>query len=237
MQAYGLALDRRLGEEVEYPINYNVTGALRLGHSRERMQEFAHVAAMARANGVEMDLCTPAELQALNPFIELHELAGGLWDPLDGDIDPAQVTQALAKGARTAGGRILRFCPATGVPPLLLVDEEGETPMLRGIITDRDLRTRALSEALASETPISEIMSEGLITIRSSAFIFEAMLTMLHNNVHHLPVMDRDEVRGVIALSDIVKYERQNSLPLVRNHYHHPEGKGRPQDHREGAAP
>ena len=115
MQAYGLALDRRLGEEVEYPINYNVTGALRLGHSRERMQEFAHVAAMARANGVEMDLCTPAELQALNPFIELHELAGGLWDPLDGDIDPAQVTQALAKGARTAGGRILRFCPATGV--------------------------------------------------------------------------------------------------------------------------
>ena len=115
MQAYGLAMYRKLGAEVDYPINYNVTGALRLGHSRERMQEFAHVAAMARVQGIEMDLCTPAELQDLNPFIELHDLTGGLWDPLDGDIDPAQVTQALAKGARAAGGRILRFTPATGV--------------------------------------------------------------------------------------------------------------------------
>ena len=119
-----------------------------------------------------------------------------------------------------------RIMTDNGVSALLLMDEEGETPMLRGIITDRDLRTRALSEALASETPISEIMSEGLITIRSSAFIFEAMLTMLHNNVHHLPVMDRDEVRGVVALSDIVKYESQSSLYLVSNIYHQQDVKG-----------
>ncbi|MBC7183071.1 MAG: cyclic nucleotide-binding domain-containing protein, partial [Marinobacter sp.] len=49
-----------------------------------------------------------------------------------------------------------RIMTDNGVSALLLMDEEGETPMLRGIITDRDLRTRALSEALASETPISE---------------------------------------------------------------------------------
>ena len=113
-----------------------------------------------------------------------------------------------------------RIMTENGVSALLLMDEEGEKPLLKGIITDRDLRTRALSEALASETPISEIMSEDLITIRSNMFIFEAMLTMLHNNVHHLPVMDRDEVRGVIALSDIVKYESQSSLYLVSNIYH-----------------
>lgn len=119
-----------------------------------------------------------------------------------------------------------RIMTDNGVSALLLMDEEGEKPILKGIITDRDLRTRALSEALASETPISEIMSEDLITIRSNAFIFEAMLTMLHNNVHHLPVMDRDEVRGVIALSDIVKYESQSSLYLVSNIYHQHDVKG-----------
>lgn len=113
-----------------------------------------------------------------------------------------------------------RIMTEQGVSALLLMDEEGEKPLLRGIITDRDLRTRALSEALPSETPISEIMSEDLITIGSSVFIFEAMLTMLHNNVHHLPVMEGDEVRGVIALSDIVKYESQSSLYLVSNIYH-----------------
>jgi dimethylglycine dehydrogenase len=40
---------------------------------------------------------------------------GALYDPADGDIDPAQLTQALAKGARDLGATILRFCPATGV--------------------------------------------------------------------------------------------------------------------------
>ncbi|AOY89220.1 cyclic nucleotide-binding protein [Marinobacter salinus] len=113
-----------------------------------------------------------------------------------------------------------------GVSALLLMDNDGDRPLLKGIITDRDLRTRAVTEALPSETPISEIMSEGPITIRDTAFIFEAMLTMLHNNVHHLPVMDRDEVRGVIALSDIVKYESQSSLYLVSNIYHQKTVKG-----------
>ena len=110
-----------------------------------------------------------------------------------------------------------RIMTDQGVSALLLMDEEGESSLLKGIITDRDLRTRAVTEALPSETPVSDIMSEDLITIRASAFIFEAMLTMLHNNVHHLPVMDGDEVRGVIALSDIVKYESQSSLYLVSN--------------------
>ena len=49
------------------------------------------------------------------PFLETHDLVGGLWDPDDGDIDPAQLTQALAKGARRLGAKIERFCPATGV--------------------------------------------------------------------------------------------------------------------------
>jgi CBS domain-containing protein len=113
-----------------------------------------------------------------------------------------------------------RIMTEQSVSALLLMDENGDTPKLAGIITDRDLRTRAISKALASETPISEIMTENLITIRTTTFIFEAMLTMLHNNVHHLPVMDKDEVRGVIDLSDIVKYESQSSLYLVNNIHH-----------------
>jgi len=119
-----------------------------------------------------------------------------------------------------------RIMTEQGVSALLLMDEEGERPSLRGIITDRDLRTRAVTEALPSETPISEIMSEGLITTKAQSFIFEAMLTMLHNNVHHLPVMDNGEVRGVIALADIVKYESQSSLYLVSNIYHQNDVKG-----------
>ncbi|MFK7744775.1 MAG: FAD-dependent oxidoreductase [Roseobacter sp.] len=115
MQRYSAAMYRTLGEDVGYPMNYHVTGAIRLAHSKERMQEFEKVASMGRYQGLTMDVCTPDELKEHNPFMETHELAGGLWDPLDGDIDPAQLTQALAKGAREAGGHIERFCPVTGM--------------------------------------------------------------------------------------------------------------------------
>ena len=115
MQRYSASLYRTLGDDVGYPMNYHVTGSVRLAHGRERMQEFERVAGMGRYQGLEMDVLSPDELREKHPFMEIHDLAGGLWDPLDGDMDPAQLTQALAKGARDAGARIERFCPATGI--------------------------------------------------------------------------------------------------------------------------
>ena len=115
MQRYGLEMYRTLGQDVDYPMNYHVTGSLRLAHSKERMMEFERVASMGAYQGLDMGMLTPAELKEYNPFMEVHDLQGGMWDPLDGDIDPAQLTQAMAKGARDAGGRIERFCPVTGI--------------------------------------------------------------------------------------------------------------------------
>jgi dimethylglycine dehydrogenase len=103
MQRYGLEMYRTLGADVDYPMNYHVTGSLRLAHSKERMMEFERVASMGAYQGLEMGMLTSSELREYNPFMEIHDLEGGMWDPLDGDIDPAQLTQALAKGAR--GGR------------------------------------------------------------------------------------------------------------------------------------
>ena len=115
MQAYSVALYQRLGAEADYPINYHVTGSLRLAHSRARMEEFRHVAAMAKHIGVEMEILDNEEMRTLYPFLETHGLEGGLLDPLDGDIDPAQLTQALAAAARAKGAQIIRFAPVVGV--------------------------------------------------------------------------------------------------------------------------
>src|SRR5690606_6027851 len=65
--------------------------------------------------GMDIDILGPGEIRDKYPFIETHDLKGALYDPNDGDIDPAQLTQALAKGARDMGATILRFTPATGV--------------------------------------------------------------------------------------------------------------------------
>lgn len=115
MQRYSADLYRRLAAEVDYPMNYHVTGSVRLGHSRARLQEFQRVVGMGRYQGMDLSILAPDEIKAIYPFLETHDLTGALHDPHDGDIDPAQLTQALAKGARMMGARIERFCPATGV--------------------------------------------------------------------------------------------------------------------------
>jgi len=115
IQRYSTELYARLGEEVDYPMNYHQTGSIRLAHSKERMQEFERACSMGRYQGIKMELFTPDQAKEAYPFLETHDLAGALYDPTDGDIDPAQVTQALAKGARDMGAQVIRFCPATGV--------------------------------------------------------------------------------------------------------------------------
>lgn len=115
MQRYSTELYRGLAEAVDYPMNYHVTGSIRLAHGRERMQEFDRACGMGRHQGMALEILSPAEAKERHPFLELHDLAGALYDPSDGDIDPAQLTQALAKGARDLGARIHRFRPATGL--------------------------------------------------------------------------------------------------------------------------
>jgi len=115
MQRYSLDMYRTLADDVDYPMNYHVTGALRLGHTKQRKQEFEQVCAQAQAMGLPLEMLGIEDMKNYNPFVETHDLSAVLWDPLDGDIDPAQLTQALAKGARDLGAKIERFCPATGV--------------------------------------------------------------------------------------------------------------------------
>lgn len=115
MQRYSAELYRGLAAEVDYPMNYHVTGSIRLAHGRERMREFRRARGMGRYQGMAIDVIGPDEIRTRYPFIETHDLAGALYDPNDGDIDPAQLTQALAKGARDLGAKIVRFCPVTAV--------------------------------------------------------------------------------------------------------------------------
>ena len=115
MQRYSTELYRGLSKEVNYPMNYHVTGSVRLAHSEERMMEFQRAKGMGIYQGMDIDVIGLSELKSKYPFIQTHDLKGALFDPNDGDIDPAQLTQALAKGARDLGADIIRFCSATGI--------------------------------------------------------------------------------------------------------------------------
>jgi len=115
LQHYSTQLYAELAKDPEYPINYHQTGSIRLAQNQSRMEEFHHVSAMANAMGVEYEMLDLAEMKKRNPFLEDHDLEGALWDPYDGDIDPSQLTQALASASRKMGGEINRFTKVTGL--------------------------------------------------------------------------------------------------------------------------
>ncbi|MDH4106456.1 MAG: FAD-dependent oxidoreductase, partial [Gammaproteobacteria bacterium] len=115
LQRHSTKLFSTLAEKVGYDINYHVTGSVRLAHTRDRVDEFRHVVSQARAQGIEFEMLSPAEIVERHPFVDTKDIRAGLYDPYDGDIDPAQMTQALAKGARDAGATIYRGTKVTAI--------------------------------------------------------------------------------------------------------------------------
>ncbi|MFO6463482.1 FAD-dependent oxidoreductase [Jannaschia sp. KMU-145] len=115
LQRYSMELYRGLEAATGTPFTYNVTGAVRLAHTADRMREFEHVAAWGRKLKMPTEMMSVDDIRDAYPFLETHDLAGGFWDAHDGDADPASLTQALAAGARQLGATIHRFRPATGV--------------------------------------------------------------------------------------------------------------------------
>jgi dimethylglycine dehydrogenase len=116
LKSHSIALYKELAEDPEYPINYHhADGGIRLANTEAQMEGYRHFASMARGMGVNFEVIDAAECAKRHPLISTDNLLGGLWDPLDGDIDPAQLCQALARRARKAGAEIYRQTPVTGL--------------------------------------------------------------------------------------------------------------------------
>jgi len=114
LKTHSINLYKKLSEDPEYPINYHhADGGIRLANTEAQMQGYRHFASMARGMGVNFEVIDAEECARRHPLISTVNLLGGLWDPLDGDIDPAQLCQALAYHARKAGAEVYRNTPVT----------------------------------------------------------------------------------------------------------------------------
>ncbi|RCX06814.1 DUF294 nucleotidyltransferase-like domain-containing protein [Marinomonas foliarum] len=101
------------------------------------------------------------------------------------------------------------------VSSLLITDNDE----LIGILTDRDLRTRAVAQGLAYDTPVSEIMTRDPIVMDSGDYASEAVLKMMERNVHHIPIVKNGRPIGVVSTGDIIQKESHGSVYLISDIY------------------
>ena len=88
---------------------------------------------------------------------------------------------------------------------------------LVGIITDRDLRSRVVAIAVSPENKVSSIMTCAPASMTSDRTLFDAMSMMTEHNIHHLPVVDRNNQApvGMVTVTDIVRHQRGNVLFII----------------------
>ena len=133
------------------------------------------------------------------------------------DLLGATVSTLLSREPVTIGSdanvwQAAQLMTEQNVSSLLILNLEQH---LAGIITDKDIRSRLVAPGLKSEIPVTDIMSVNPVTIEQQQYIFEAMMLMLRHNLHHLPVLKQQQAVGVIAISDIIRFESQSSLYVV----------------------
>jgi len=104
-----------LEAETGVATGFKRNGSINVALTDERMEELRRSAAMARAFGVEIDEIAPSDIVARYPHLKVDDAVGGVWLPKDGQADPVNITQALAKGARNFGVQIIQGVKVTDI--------------------------------------------------------------------------------------------------------------------------
>ena len=126
---YSVDLYNKIEEETGLGTGWKMNGGLRLACNEERWTEVKRQATTAHSFGLEMELLTPSEAQKLWPLMNVDDVVGAAYMPTDGQANPSDITQALAKGARMAGASIFEDTKVT--------DIEIEDGRIRAVITDQ----------------------------------------------------------------------------------------------------
>jgi len=111
---YSVKFYKTLEAETGLDAGFSAVGNLRMAQSRERMDEYMLYASTAETVGIPFEWLTPAEIATRWPLVRTDDLRGAIFHPTDGYINPADVTMAMARGARRRGVAIERKWQADG---------------------------------------------------------------------------------------------------------------------------
>ncbi len=165
---YSVDLYKKLEAETGLATGWKMNGGLRLACNQERWTEVRRQATTAHSFGLDMQLLTPSEALDLWPLMNIDDVIGAAFLPTDGQANPSDITQALARGARMAGAQIFEDSRVSSI--------ETEKGRIKAVITDKGRIecemviccagqwTRQLAATVGVNVPLVSIEHQYMIT-------------------------------------------------------------------------
>lgn len=165
---YSIDLYKRLEAETGLATGWKMNGGLRLACNAERWEEVRRQATTARSFGLEMQLLTPQEAQDLWPLMDIGDVVGAAFLPTDGQASPSDITQALARGARTQGAKLIEETPVTRIAMdkgrVTGVETPAGTIQCEKLVLCCGQWTRALAATIGVNVPLVSVEHQYMVT-------------------------------------------------------------------------
>ena len=209
LHKYAVELYPKVQEETGMDVGFRAVGNIRLAMNQDRMDEYRQYAGVAATIGVRVDFLTPDDIKELWPMCNIDGLVGGIVHPEDGYIQPAEVTQAMAAGARSGGAEINRNTTVTAIERTaggdwLVTTDKGDITC-EHVVSATGNFARQTGAMVGLDVPSIPVQHQFIVT--------EAHPDILARHEQGLPEM------GVLRESDSSWYMREEAGGLLLGPY------------------
>ena len=206
---YSVKFYQELEKETGQDVGFREVSNIRLAETQDRMDEYKQYAGVAETIGVKVNFLNPDEIKEIWPLCSTDGLIGAIQHPEDGYIQPNDLTQALAKGARALGAEIYRQTAVTALEQLpddswIVTTEKGEIKC-DIVVSCSGNFVRQTGEMVGLDIPVIPVEHQYIVT--------EAHPKILERQKEGLPEM------GVLRGSDGGWYMREEAGGLILGPY------------------
>jgi len=208
LHKYAVDLYKKLEEETGQNVGFSVVSNIRLASTKDRMDEYHQYAGVAQTIGVDVKFLTPDQVKEIWPLCNTSDLLGAIQHPEDGYIQPADLTQAMATGARNMGAEIYRNTAVVGIKQTKegwIVETDKGVIECEHVISCSGNFARQTGKMVGLDIPVMPVEHQYIVT--------EAHPDILKRKKEGLPEM------GVLRDSDSRWYMREEAGGLILGPY------------------
>ena len=206
---YSISLYKRLEELTGQSVSWHTSGSVRFALTERDLDWFKYVKGIADNVGFHMEIIGVDQIRKLNPFISTDGVLAGAWTRDDGHADPAGLTNAMARGARNMGARIIRHNRVVDINALpsgewQVVTEKGAI-IAETVVNAAGCYARQVAQMVGADLPICNIQHHYLVSGPIPEFIERDEEIPVMRDPYSSAYLRQEQKSGLIGI-----YEHDN---------------------------